>query len=957
MASIDANQTKMLLLASLLAFSILATAADAAAPTINSPTLIERASTVDEGYRLSKISEPLSYKLYLDISDENFYAYRGSVDIEMRYLDTGNYFYLNSAGVVIDSESIKVAKLGGDDIPVANFISMEQYEQLYFGFSERLEQNETYTVHIEFSNNIGTALKGLYRSSYTVGNITRFIATTHFESTYARTVFPCYDEPSYKAYFDVTIRHRSEYHALSNMPVQNITQDDEQHSTTQFERSPYMSSFLLAFIVSDYQTLSKEEDRIRVYAPENQVQHTTYALDFASKSLQMLEGLLGHSFQLPKVDLIAIPDFNMGAMENWGLITFRAVYLIYDEATTTARTKQNIADLITHEFVHSWFGNEVTPEWWTYLWLSEGFARYFEYYVTSQIEIEWRLWEQFIVNNVHSAFSQDDKAGNRPMSFYATEPDVLNGLFDYVVYAKSASVIRMFQNVIGFGAFIYALNDYISSRSYTTTTPDYLYESLEKFNQAPLPDSIKVVFNSWADNAGYPVVTVTKNGRFVTLVQKRFWMPVEGVAAPEDTKFYVPINYATSAEADFEDTSAIDWLTPTVSEFIKELPTDVDWVLVNKQQTGFYRVNYDSVNWAALIEVLKSNNSNTIPVINRAQLVDDASNLAKAGELSYEIALSLLEYLERESEYIPWSTAYNALIHLNRMLSSNINYSRFEDFLRKITTNIYANVTLNATDHIARLHLGNSVYLACYFGVDECVNDAQAIMVQIMNNASYLCPEEVQSAAFCAINKHLPELSLDLMQTMFDQYLPIDNNDNGLLGRFITGMGCTRNETLIQLYLALTVTNLQGFQFTGSERNQILVAVLSGSYEGLRASLQFMLQYYPDISYLFGTVTNIFTEIGNRVNDKEGLDTLQEIITKYEGVFADSVKSAANAALVQAERNVAWVNKHSAAISSWLVSNDYTLSTTTVSPGGGGASSIVAGFLLTLVMMLLAIIH
>lgn len=286
----------------------------------------------------------------------------------------------------------------------------------------------------------------------------------------------------------------------------------------------------------------------------------------------------------------------MGAMENWGLITFRAVYLIYDEKTTTARTKQNIADLITHEFVHSWFGNEVTPEWWTYLWLSEGFARYFEYYVTAQIENTWQLWDQFVVNNVHAALAQDDKYNNRPMSYDATEPDVLNGLFDYIVYAKSASVIRMIQNVIGYDTLIKALNDYITNRSYMTTKPEYLYASIAKFNTISLPGTITDVFNSWANNAGYPVVTVTRSGNVITWSQKRFWMPVEGQTAPPDTKFYIPLNYGTSSEALFNDTAASYWLTPEKPELTKELSSSVSWIVVNKQQTGYYRVNYDHEN-------------------------------------------------------------------------------------------------------------------------------------------------------------------------------------------------------------------------------------------------------------------------------------------------------------------------------------------------------------------------
>uniref|UniRef100_A0A1Q3FI27 Aminopeptidase n=1 Tax=Culex tarsalis TaxID=7177 RepID=A0A1Q3FI27_CULTA len=924
------------------------------------PKLIEQWSSIDETYKLRPVSEPLSYELFLDLSDPDFYTYSGHVNIRMKYLEAAsNSFYLNSAGLVI--ENVRVTKPNGEDLPVANVIPMEQYQQMYFGFAERLEQNAIYNVYLEFSNNIGTDLMGLYRSSYTVGNVTRYIATTHFESTYARMVFPCYDEPSYKALFDIQIRHRAQYHALSNMPiVEKLPEEDGQHIVTRFDRSPLMSTFLVAFIVSDYVTLSDDQERIKVYAPENQVKHTIYALDFAQKSLEYLESYIGHPFQLPKVDLVAIPDFNMDAMENWGLITFRSMYLIYDPQYTTARTKQNIADLITHEFVHSWFGNEVTPEWWTYLWLSEGFARYFEYYVTSQIESSWQLWDQFVVTNVHAALSQDDKASNRPMSYYATEPDVLNGLFDYVVYAKSASVIKMIQNVIGFETLQWALRDYIASRSYQTTKPDYLYESIQKYNQAPLPGTIAQIFNSWADNAGYPVVTVTRNGNTVTYSQKRFWTPVEGVVAPPDSKFFIPLNHITAADpvTAFEDTTATDWLTPSTPQITKDLLSSVEWILVNKLQTGYYRVNYDEQNWAALTNVLKTRLT-SIPAVNRAQLIDDSCNLAKAGEISYKIPLTLLQYLEQETAYIPWSTAYNSLIHLNRMLSVSSDYSRFEHFVRTLAERVYASVLLTGSeqDHVTRLHRGNSVYLACYFGVERCLQDAQKLAQKMLTDQTYTVPEEVQSSVFCAINRYETTFQEELLKVLFDRYLPIEDDDPGMITRFITGMGCTRNVTTIKTYLALTVTNLPGFKLTGYERNQILTAVLSGSYEGLRESLRFMLEYYGDVSYLFHSLASIFTEFGNRINSKESFDLLKTIVDKYRNVFSDSVKAAADRAIVQAGQNVAWVEKHSAAIENWLEENGYELTTTPAPPGDdGGAASVGAGVVLTAVMMLLNLV-
>ncbi|XP_053698809.1 aminopeptidase N-like [Sabethes cyaneus] len=916
------------------------------------PAVINSVALVDEGYRLQRMSEPLAYNLFLNLNDSNFYTYSGSVDIEMRYLDSLDYFYLNSAGLVIDEKSIRITKPNGDVLPIQNLISMEKYEKLYLAFGEVLEKNSVYVVHIEFSNNIGTDLKGLYRSSYTLENSRRFLVATHFQATYARTVFPCYDEPSYKAYFNVSLRHSSNFNAISNMPVQEIKKDDNHSITTKFETSPLMSSYLLAFVVSDYKTLSNEEDFIRVYAPETQVQYTGYAKYFAQRAMEHLEAIFDKKFQLPKVDLVAIPDFNMGAMENWGLITFRAVYLIYDEHTTSVRTQQSIANLITHEFVHSWFGNEVTPEWWTYLWLSEGIARYFEYYVTDQIERNWQLWEQFIVNNVHSALAQDDKYDNRPMNYYTTEPDILNNLFDYVVYAKSASVIRMIQSVIGFKAFNKALNHYITHRSYQTTNPDYLCASIEQFNEVDLPSSIYEILNSWADTAGYPLVLVTKNGNSVTIQQKRFWMPMEGENTPINTLYYIPINYATSMEANYNNTTPDDWLTPSNTQITKEFPGSVTWIIVNKLQTGYFRVNYDNENWAALTAILKSDQIESIPVINRAQLLDDVCNLAKAGEVSYDIALSFLLYLEKEMEYIAWSTAYNSLTHLNRMLMGNENYSRFEDFVRTLTTIIYNKTRLiDRSNHIIKLHHGNTAYLACYFGVDACVNDARTLVQHMLDDDSYIIPEEEQEVAFCAMSKYDISLGAETLKTLFDRYLPLRESQKGLITRFIAGMGCSRNTTMIRLYLSLTTSNIPGFSITVSERTEILTAVIAGSFEGLVESLNFVLNHYPDIARLYSSLTEIFTEFGNRINNNYTFQLFQDIVTRYEDMFSDSLRSTASKALTKATQNVAWTYKYADIINSWMIENEFVLSTTTVAPSDpGSASSIHVSIFIVIVL-------
>uniref|UniRef100_A0A182NCK1 Aminopeptidase n=1 Tax=Anopheles dirus TaxID=7168 RepID=A0A182NCK1_9DIPT len=926
----------------------------ASAPVDVEKPPLSRDSHDDSRYLLQKVSEPIAYKLFLDITNYDFYSYTGSVEIEFRYTGDQNHFYLHSDGLVIDESSVKVTRPDGSDLPVANIIYMEQFEQIYLGFSERLLSGEHYKVQMSFLNNIGTELKGLYRSSYVIGNNTRYLATTHFESTYARSVFPCYDEPAYKATFDVRIRHRSEYTALSNMPVVQRLIDGD-YTETVFDTTPIMSTYLLAFVISDFKTLSQESDRFRVFAAESKVAHTEYALEFLGKSLRTLETFFGHQYQLPKVDLIAIPDFAMGAMENWGLITFREQYLIYDEGVTTVRTKQNIADLITHELTHMWFGNEVTPEWWTYLWLSEGFARYFEYYITSQLEPTWNLWEQFIVNNVHSALSQDCHSHNRMMSYYATDPAVLNDLFDYVVYAKSASVIRMIQNVIGFDTFQQALNDYLRSRSYLTTKPQYLYASIEKFRNVDLPDSVEAIFESWANAPGYPVITVTvdRTRRTLTASQKRFWLPNDVDSPPENKLFFVPLNYASNvpSSSDFENTAPTFWLTPSNPSATIAIEADVDWIVVNKQQTGYYRVNYDVESWNKLIAVLNSDRfDSAVPVINRAQLVDDVANLARAGEVDYAVALSLMQYLERETEYIPWSTAYNALLYIDRMYSSGDHYDRFESFLRSITGCMYENVLLTGPmDHISRLHRGNTVYLACYSGVQKCLDDAYTLINRTIEDSSFVIPEEVQAAVFCVLHKYPQTALIHVQIELLTKYLESTNDPQymEMINRFLTSAGCARHDVVLQDYLALTTYNYPGLPITAEHRNQIYLGLINGSPFTRLAALRYMHEHYSTVTYLLTSITPIFSELGNRINSESEYDVLKNIVDDYGHTLSSAAKAAADTALVQAAKNLRWIEQHSEDIETWLIEQNYE-GTTTKPPPGGTASTqsvgVVAAF-------------
>lgn len=276
---------------------------------------------------------------------------------------------------------------------------------------------------------------------------------------------------------------------------------------TTFVKTLSMPTYLVAFVVSDFESLPSSDLKYHIYTPPGKTATAQFSLDSAPKALDWFTNYLNHPYALTKCDFIAIPDFEMGAMENWGLITFRGIYLMYENSEKSARYHQTGLQLITHELAHMWFGNEMSPEWWDSLWLSEGFARFFEYYTTQAIEPTWVTWDFFQVNNLQSALNQDDNSNVRAIGGVITKPEDIK--FDYIVYAKSASIIRMFFEYFGADVFQAGVKDYIKFEFMTSVTPPDLYKYLQKSvddHAISLPYTVAEFFDSWIREPGYPVV-------------------------------------------------------------------------------------------------------------------------------------------------------------------------------------------------------------------------------------------------------------------------------------------------------------------------------------------------------------------------------------------------------------------------------------------------------------------
>lgn len=446
-----------------------------------------------------------------------------------------------------------------------------------------------------------------------------------------------------------------------------------------------MSTYLVAFVVSDYKSL--KDGNFAVWARADAIHSAKYALSFGVRVLSFLEKFFSLSYPLPKVDMVALPDFSSGAMENFGLITYRETAMLFEEGVSAASNKQRVAIVVAHELAHQWFGNLVTPSWWTDLWLNEGFASYMEYVGVDAVEPTWKPMDQFVVNEIHSVFGLDALSTSHPVSIKVENPEEINEIFDRISYAKGAAIIRMMAHFLTDTVFRQGLTNYLRDRAFQSAEQDDLWHFLtEAAHAARTLDpslTVKEIMDTWTLQTGFPVVHVQRDyeGNSFKLMQERFVFLENGKQnSSEEPLWWVPLTYTTRKERNFKDTKPISWMKrEKETKIYDDHVLEEDWLILNVQETGYYRVNYDERNWDLISKhLMDSKRFKEIAPSNRAQLINDALNLARAGHLDYRIALDVTRYLAHEDEYVPWKAATNSLNFIDVMLVKTGDYALFK---------------------------------------------------------------------------------------------------------------------------------------------------------------------------------------------------------------------------------------------------------------------------------------
>lgn len=510
-----------------------------------------------------------------------------------------------------------------------------------------------HTVVIGYRGIITDAMHGLYPCHYDHAGVKKELLATQFESHHAREVFPCIDEPAAKATFDVTLTTEDDITVLGNMPIK-YQDTDGRNLVTTFETTPRMSTYLLAFVVGELQkktatTTSGVE--VNVYSTPAQPEASLdFALDIATRTIDFYDEYFDTPYPLPKSDHVALPDFSSGAMENWGLITYREIALLADPATTSISSRQYIATVIAHELAHQWFGNLVTMKWWNDLWLNESFATMIEYLAVDHLHPEWNMWLDFATNESVMALRRDSIDGVQSVQVDVNHPDEINTLFDgAIVYAKGARLLRMLQHYVGNDAFQAGLKQYFKQFAYQNTEGDDLWRAIA---DASGKDIVSLM-NTWISQPGYPVVHATRDGQDVTLTQTQFFV---GPHTDSERTWPIPLNANTEDAPELFDTTSTSFTTT-------QSP-----LRLNDGDSAHFITHYDD---GMLQELIQAIRDGQLSPLDRVQLLDEATLLARGGNMPSDRLIELLDAYRNETSEPVWNTISLALGELRKFVEDN----------------------------------------------------------------------------------------------------------------------------------------------------------------------------------------------------------------------------------------------------------------------------------------------
>jgi puromycin-sensitive aminopeptidase len=607
-------------------------------------------------YRLPRHVVPLRYDLRLE-PDLTAARFAGQETITLTVHQPISEIVLNAIELDITSAQIEGATGSARQ---ATIRLDEATQRCHLSFTEPLSPG-IWKLAIAFRGTLNDKLRGFYRSTYKDEHgVAHSLAATQFEATDARRGFPCWDEPDFKAVFATTLVVDPMLTAVSNTTIASETHAGGK-KVVRFDDTIKMSTYLVAFIVGRIEPTKPVmvgQTPLRLWAVPGKGHLARFGQDIAAASLSFFESYYGMPYPGDKLDLLAIPDFASGAMENLGAITYRETALLVDQLSATHGELERVADVVAHENAHMWFGDLVTMSWWNGLWLNEAFATFMEMLAVDAWKPEWKRWDSFGVSRA-AAFSVDGLCSTRPIEYPVQAPKDADAMFDVLTYEKGASVLRMLEQHIGPTVFRDGVRDYLRAHAYGNADTNDLWVSLGKIAKQPVPE----LMNGWIFQPGFPLVTATVSpSSELTIRQQRFsYLSDEQSSPSKDQRWQIPLQMRITAAGK----TGTSRMLLTEKSTTVPLPHDWESVLINEGGHGFYRVRYAS----DMLSRLLNAGIDRLAVTERFNVINDAWATTVAGLMPLTDYLGLTARFTTERDKNVWAILIDSFSFLNRIIT------------------------------------------------------------------------------------------------------------------------------------------------------------------------------------------------------------------------------------------------------------------------------------------------
>ncbi|XP_063706147.1 membrane alanyl aminopeptidase-like [Culicoides brevitarsis] len=862
-------------------------------------------------FRLSRSVYPSRYVIEIEpfFKDEGAnkaFTFNGNVKILLKTEETGVKEIELHMDESISVESISLLDNQGMTVAREETIYQNETEKLKIPLKKEMKSGVQYTLEIEY--------EGKFKSGG--------VFSVEFKPMNARKIFPVFDEPLFKAVFQLNIIRSKDFQvSLSNMQLQEVTPIENSTKVREtFKATPPMSPHLVTFVINhDFKSKQSTDKSFGVWVRASVESQLTYSYYFGQQILHEMGIYLNYIFtkvpEIQKIDLIAMPEQQMNAVESWGAMTFRENLLLCDENDTNAADKQQIATTIGHKIAQLWFGNLVTGKWWSETWLNEAFGTYFGAFGTAMIEKEWNLPEQFVVEALQKAMEADSARNVRPLTDdeVFTREDV-EKMLDEITNFKGAAILRMIEHHMGAENFQKGLQEYLKKYEYQAVKPYKLFTILDEVN----PEAkIMEIFEPWTSQAGFPYLTVTSNDNNTLKISKNRFLFDE--KEPEDvSKWSIPITFANREEHFTETATQVVYPNTQTKDFSIKLPENgtLGFYLLNVQQVGFYRVNYDEENWKSIRGFLKSGDFEKIHVLNRAQIVDDLFNFARNGILSYDFVMSIVDYVREEKNYIPWVSMFNGLSYLSRRIGLNSDYERFRKHVLYLTESLYKQLGFEPKPeetHLDTLLRTNLLNWMCKHGHEECLMLAIDEFDKLMNDKNYSINPNIRVPVYCnAVRRG----SGTEFAFLWEKYMTTNVATEKI--NLLNALGCTKQQSLVNNLMDKILSD----DIKMPDKKPVFANIYTSNHENVDLVFNYLTQNWQKWENVMGSIGEVLTELSDHFTTETQVKRLEDF-SKIPELSENNVKLITKA-VENAKKFLEWDEKRLVEVRSYFKMLDDT---------------------------------